>query len=90
MSYTAIAQAAQDQHLRLRIAACVAQERPHATAHPIAHADAIQWQVAASPGLADAYTYAVETDVPDPGADPAVITDTALLAAVSALLPAAE
>ena len=53
-------------------------------------ADAIQWQVAASPGLADAYTYAVETDVPDPGNDPAVITDAAILAAVTALLPAAE
>lgn len=90
MTYTAIAQAAQDQHLRLRIAACIAQERPQDAAHPIAHADAIQWQVAASPGLADAYSYAVETNVPDPGADPAVITDAALLAAVTALLPAAE
>lgn len=90
MTYNAIAQAAQDQHLRLRIAACIAQERPLDGQHPIAHADAIQWQVAASPGLADAYSYAVETNVPDPGADPAVVTDAALLAAVSALLPAAE
>lgn len=90
MSYTAIAQAAQDQHLRLRIAACIAQERPQDGQHSIAHADAIQWQVAASPGLADAYTYAVETDVPDPGNDPAVITDAALLAAVTALLPETE
>ena len=89
MSYNAIATAAQDQHLRLRIAACIAQEAPDAPVHPIAHADAIQWQVAASPGLADAYSYAVETNVPDPGNDPAVITDAALLAAVSALLPAA-
>ena len=90
MSYTAIATAAQDQHLRLRIAACIAQEAPEDTRHPIAHADAIQWQVVATGTLADAYTYAVETDVSDPGADPAVITDAALLAAVSALLPAAE
>lgn len=90
MSYNAIAQAAQDQHLRLRIAACIAQEAPDDTRHPVAHADAIQWQVAASPGVADAYSYAVLNDVPDPGNDPAVITDAALLAAVSALLPAAE
>lgn len=49
-----------------------AQERPgDAQAHPIAHADAIQWQVAAE----------------NPGGHPSVITDGALLAAVAPLLP---
>lgn len=86
MSYSAIAQAAQDQHLRLRIAACIAQERPTDKLHPIAHADAIQWQVSASPGLAEAYSYAVETNLPDPGNDSSVITDAMLLAAVVELL----
>lgn len=90
MTYNAIAQAAQDQHLRLRIAACIAAEDPGGEGHPIARADAIQWQVAASGTIADAYSYAVGTNVVDPGRDEAVVTDAMLLAAVSALLPAAE
>lgn len=86
MSYNAIAQAAQDQHLRLRIAACIAQEAPGSATHPIAHADAIQWQIAATPGVADAYSYAVAAETPNPGRDEAVITDLVLLAAVQSLL----
>lgn len=89
MSYSVIGLAAQDQHLRTRIAACIAQEDPHGEGHPVARADAMQWQVVASPGLGDAYGYALSTSVSDPGDDPAVITDGALLAAVAQFLPQA-
>ena len=37
MTYSAIALAAQDEHLRRRIAACIAQEDPTDDRHPIAH-----------------------------------------------------
>ena len=42
--------------------------------------------MAASPGFADAYEYALNTDVERPGNDPAVITDGQILAAVQALV----
>ena len=90
MTYNAIAAAAQDQHLRSRIAACIAQETPTDTRHPIALADQIQWRVVAAPGIADAYSYAVLTEVENPGKDEAVVTDLMLLAAVQPLLVAPE
>ena len=86
MTYNAIAAAAQDQHLRMRIAACVAQETPDGTQHPTVIADQIQWRVVAAPGLADAYNYALLTSVENPGKDEAVITDAMLLAAVQPLV----
>lgn len=49
MTYNAIAAAAQDQHLRSRIAACIAQETPGRTEHPIVLADQIQWRVVTAP-----------------------------------------
>lgn len=86
MTYAAIAQAAHDEHLRWRIAACIAQEAPESALHPIAHADAIIWQCCASPGWGQAYAYALDTNVTDPGNDPAVISDGQILAAVQPLV----
>jgi hypothetical protein len=87
MTYNAIAAAAQDQHLRSRIAACIAQETPGRTEHPIVLADQIQWRVVAAPGLADAYSYAVAVgEIDEPGKDESVITDVMLLAAVQPLV----
>lgn len=86
MTYSAIATAAQDQHLRLRIAACIAQESPDSPTHPIAHADAIIWQACGSPGWGEAYASALAADVPDPGNDPAVISDAMILAAVQPMI----
>lgn len=88
MTYSAIALAAQDEHLRRRIAACIAQEDPTDERHPIAHADAVIWQACGSPGWGDAYAYAIATNVEDSGDDPAVITDGMILAAVQPLLGA--
>ena len=85
MSYTAIAQAAQDSDLRLRIAACLSSEG-HLNPHPLTGADAIQWAVAGQSGISDAYSYAVDSNVTRPGKDPAVITDAALKTAVLAAL----
>lgn len=82
VTYAAIALAAQDEHLRRRIAACIAQEAPDDDRHPIAHADAVIWACCAAPGGGDAYAYALATDVPDPGNDPAVISDAMILGAV--------
>lgn len=44
------------------------------------------WQLAASPGFADAYGSALIAGVRRPGRDPAVITDPSIIAAVTALL----
>lgn len=90
MTYNAIAAAAQDQHLRMRIAACIAQETPGRSEHPITLADQIQWRVVAAPGLADAYSYAVLTEIAEPGKDESVITDAMLLAAVQPLVAQPE
>lgn len=90
MTYSAIALAAQDEHLRRRIAACIAQEAPDDPVHPIAHADALIWQACASPGWGEAYAYALETDVTDPGAAPAVISDAMILSALQPMLSTAQ
>ena len=86
MTYSAIAQAAQDEHLRRRIAACIAQEDGADPQHPIAHADAIIWRCCAAPGWGEAYAYALGSAVPEPGNDPAVITDAMILAVVQPLI----
>jgi hypothetical protein len=86
MTYSAIALAAQDEHLRRRIAACIAQEDPTDDRHPIAHADALIWQACGSPGWGEAYAYALATNVENPGDDPAVISDAMILAAVQPML----
>jgi hypothetical protein len=89
MSYNAIAAAAQDPNLRERIAACLAQETD-GVEQPTALADLYMWRLAASPGWGEAYDYARDTRLlsnPVPvGADPAVITDAMILAAVQAVL----
>ena len=86
MTYHAIGVAAQDEALRRRIAACIAQEAPGDPRHPIAHADALMWQCCASPGWGEAYAYALATDVPNPGADESVISDAMILSAVQPML----
>lgn len=76
-----------DYDFRQRIAACVAEGAlgPDGE-HPTSTADRIQWEVAAAPGFAEAYSSALAGSVPDPGRDPAVISDEQLLSAVTAAL----
>lgn len=87
MTYTAISQAARDNDLRDRIAACIASEGVGGE-HPLTQADRIQWQCAGQWG--DAYSYAVETNVPNPGRDLGVITDAALKTTVLDVLGISE
>lgn len=85
MSYNHIANAAQDSDLRRRVAACFAQQTT-GTEQPEALASVHMWRIAADDDIAAAYAYAVDTEVPNPGRDEAVITDAVLLAAVQTVL----
>lgn len=84
MSYNAIAAAAQDADLKRRVAACFAQETD-GPEQPPALAELHMWRIVANGPIADAYSYAVATNVPNPGKDEAVVTDAAILAAVQAI-----
>ena len=80
MAYATIAAMAQDLSLFNRLTAAAAEEhktRPYPT-----WVDEYRWDLAATPGWAAAWEAAVLNGVPDPGADPAVITDGMILAAV--------
>ncbi len=80
MSYLSIANMAQNPRLIERITACIAQERPAES--PSSWASANIWQLAASPGWADAWEYAINGGEQTPGTNPGVITDGMILAAV--------
>lgn len=84
MSYTDQATLSQDPLFINRVAASAAVEvgRSH---QPLQWAYDHIWWVAASPGFADAYAYAIANGVENPGADTSVITDEQILAAVQAL-----
>lgn len=89
MTYHDVAAAAQDNHLRLRVAGCVATLDYTPTSertHVLAIADSIMWEVAGESAVSDAYAYGVATDVENPGDDPAVVTDVMILAAVEEAL----
>lgn len=82
-TYSAVAAVAADLDLRLRIAACAAQQGETNPEH-WAYVNALK--LAASPGWGAAYALALAKGVERPGADEAVITDGQILAAVQALL----
>jgi hypothetical protein len=90
--YTDVAALATDGNFRNRIAACASTEQVVGAdlggLHPTAWADTYQWQIASSPGFGDAYASAVAGGVENPGADPAVVTDEQVLAAVQAVFAA--
>ncbi len=87
MSYNAIAAAAADPHLKARVAACFAQETD-GPEQPPALAELHMWRIVANGPIADAYSYAVATNVPNPGKDEAVVTDANILDAVAAIVAA--
>jgi hypothetical protein len=87
MTYNAIAAAAQDADLRLRVAACFAQEAADSPHHPTTLAEMHMWDIAARSDISDAYSYAVALgEIDRPGHDEAVVTDLMILSAVQALL----
>jgi|SRR4051812_35556183 hypothetical protein len=86
MAYFDQAALSTDQDFAQRIAACAAVEVELGDTHPYTWATAHQWTVAAAPGFADAYASAVAGEVDHPGADPSVISDAQILAAVQAII----
>lgn len=85
MAYYDQALLSNDTDFRDRIAAAAATEGITEELHPLAWAAENQWTLAAAPGFADAYASAIAGGVPDPGRDPAVISDAMILSALQAL-----
>ena len=88
MSYFAQATLARDPDFLSRVAACAAVENPDRTIQPTKWAEDHIWWMAAAPGFADAYEYAILNGNEAPGRDPAVITDGQILGAVQQILTA--
>jgi hypothetical protein len=82
MSYLTISRIAADPSIRLRCAACAAVER---IPNPENWAYRSSLLLAAQPGWSEAWESAVAAGNEQPGADPAVITDGMVLAAVQAV-----
>lgn len=86
MAYSDQAMLSRDGDFNLRIAACAAVEVDLVPPNqPTEWATEHIWFIAAAPGFADAYAYAIATGVERPGNDPAVISDGEILAAVQAI-----
>lgn len=82
MAYWDLNMLASDADFLARTVACAASEGlPDPDYWAVAH----RWEVCAAPGFADAYASALAGNVPNPGRDPAVISDAQLLAQVQAL-----
>lgn len=89
MAYWDVSLLAADGEFQNRVAACYATETPIGTGdQPMSWAAEHAWDVAAAPGFGDAYASAIAAGVPNPGRDPAVISDAQILSAVQALMPA--
>lgn len=87
MSYSAQAQLSVDPDFVARCSACAAVEIP-IIYDAETWTKTYIWRLSAAPGFADAYEYAINSDNPEPGKDPAVITDGMILGAVQALYTA--
>lgn len=97
MSYSSIAASAVDPQLAARIQACALQEArtrsdPFADRLAVdpAAAALLVWPVVTAGDVEAAYAAALDNNVPDPGADPAVVTDGMILANVQAGWPASS
>ena len=85
MAYSDQALLSVDIDFTNRIAACAAVEIELADKHPMTWASENSWTIAAAPGFADKYAYALQIGTPRPGNDQAVISDAEILSAVQAL-----
>jgi hypothetical protein len=84
VSYSTINVCAHDAALLGRIAAAAAQE---GTVSPESVAHQLVWPIAAESDVEAAYASALAAGNPDPGGDPAVITDGMILSGVQAHWP---
>lgn len=82
MSYNTIATMARDGDLQQRLIACAATE---GIENPQNWVLGNNWKLAATPGFADAYQYAVDVHNGRPGYYDDVINDQMILSAVQAL-----
>lgn len=85
-SYLSMATAADDYTMQRRVAAAAAQQGAPGDAWAWSLTNKYEW--ASAPGWGAAWDSAVAGGVPDPGADPAVISDAMILAQVQAMLGA--
>jgi len=82
MSYYDVSLLAADGDFISRTTACAATE---GIAEPNQWAIEHQWEMAATPGFGDKYSYAIATGVENPGRNESVISDGDILSAVQAL-----
>lgn len=81
MAYQTIVSMSGDRDLLYRVAACAAEQD---AANPVAWAQNHIWHVCSGQDWQDAWQYAVDTGVTNPGANAGVINDGMILAAVQA------
>jgi hypothetical protein len=84
MAYYDVATLTQDAQFQMRVTACYSTE-PGTTDDPATWAALHAWDIAGAPGFGDAYASAIAGGVPEPGRDPAVISDAQILSAVQAI-----
>lgn len=86
MSYQSVVEMASSQSLLARLVAAAAAE---GQTDPLQWTQANVWRLSATPGWADAWAYARDTETddqnPDTGRRPGVISDGMILSAVQAL-----
>lgn len=91
MSYQSVVEMAGSTSLMQRLVAAAAGEGQE---EPLAWVQRNIWKLASSPGWADSWDYAKQTDTPDnnpdTGARPGVISDAAILASVQSLRSAEQ
>lgn len=76
----------QDYALRLRLYACAGEE---GIENPQMWVDQNIWQIVANDEFDQSYSYALGTNVANPGHDEGVISDAVILAHIQPLKPAA-
>jgi len=84
MTYYEVSLLARDPDFQSRIAACYGIETM--AQDPESWALMHQWMMASQPGFGEAYAYALLNGNPNPGRDPAVITDNQILSAVQMII----
>ena len=85
MAYFDVAQLSGDGDFIDRVTAAYATDHPDTAQDAPAWADTHRWNVAGQPGFGDAYASAIAGGVPNPGRDPAVISDAQILSAVQSI-----
>lgn len=89
MSYATIFQCVNDPAFTSRVTSCIAQEQiaKDETANPGMISAPLFWAVASASDVESAYASALAAYNPNPGGDPAVISDAMILSHVQANWP---